>query len=72
MFSYNPIYKVAICYVYKSYIVLGASSQERHLRALLHRLLGDELKVTIELLSSYELRSAAELREHKPRLEDKC
>jgi Lhr-like helicase len=72
MFSYNPIHKVAICHVCKSCIVPGASSQERHLRAQPHRLLWDELKATAELLSSYELRSVAELREHKPRPEDKC
>ena len=72
MFSYNPIHKVAICHVCKSCIVPGASSQERHLRAQPHRLLGDELKATVELLSSYDLRSVAELREHKPRPEDKC
>jgi hypothetical protein len=34
--------------------------------------LGNELKATAELLSSYDLRSIAELREHKPRPEDKC
>jgi hypothetical protein len=34
--------------------------------------LGNELKATAELLSSYDLRSVAELREHKPRPEDKC
>ena len=72
MFSYNPIHKVAICHVCKSYIVLGATNQERHLWAQPHRLLGDELKATIELLNSYNLRSVAGLREHKPRPEDKC
>jgi hypothetical protein len=71
MFSYNPIHKVTICHVCKSCIVPGATSQERHLRAQPHRLLGDELKATIELLSSYDLRSVAGLREHKPRPEDK-
>jgi hypothetical protein len=72
MFSYNPTYRVAICHVYKSCIVLGARSQERHLRAQPHRLLGDELKAAAELLSSYDLRSVAKLREHKPWPKDKC
>jgi hypothetical protein len=30
------------------------------------------LKATVELLSSYDLRSVVELREHKPRPEDHC
>lgn len=72
MFSYNPTHKVVICHICRSCIIPGASSQERHLRAQPHRLLGDELKATAELLNSYDLRSVAELREHKPRLGDKC
>jgi hypothetical protein len=71
MFSYNPIHRVAICHIYKSCIIPGAHSQERHLRAQPHRLLGDELKATVQLLSSYNLRSIAELREYKPRPEDR-
>jgi hypothetical protein len=66
------IHKIAICHVCKSCIVPGKSSQERHLRAQPHRLLGDQLKATVELLSSYDLRSVAELREHKPQPEDEC
>jgi len=72
MFSYNSTHKIALCHICKSCIVPGASSRERHLRAQPHRLLGNELKATAELLSSYDLRSIAELREHKPRPEDKC
>jgi hypothetical protein len=72
MFSYNSTHRIAVCHVCKSCIVLGTSSQERHLRAQPHRLLGDVLKATVELLSSYDLRSVVELREHKPRPEDYC
>lgn len=72
MFSYNSTHKIAVCHVCKSCIVPEASSQERHLRAQPHRLVGDILKRTTELLSSYDLRSVAELREHKPRPEDNC
>jgi hypothetical protein len=34
--------------------------------------LGEVLKTTVQLLGSYDLRSAAELKEHKPRPEDEC
>jgi hypothetical protein len=40
------------------------------LRAAPHRLLGDVLKTTLQLLGSYDLRSVEELKEHKPRSED--
>ncbi|KAF8861416.1 hypothetical protein BDZ45DRAFT_723822 [Acephala macrosclerotiorum] len=52
--------------------LIGARGRERHLRARPHRLLEDELKATTELLSNYDLRSVAELREYKPRSENKC
>jgi Orsellinic acid/F9775 biosynthesis cluster protein D len=42
------------------------------LRAEPHRLLGPELKTTLELLSSYDLRTLRELKQHKPRIEDQC
>ena len=42
------------------------------MRAEPHRLLGDVLSTTIQLLSSYNLRSIGELKEHKPRPEDQC
>ena len=72
MFLYNPTHRIAICHVYKSCVVPGARNQKRHLRAQPYRLLGDKLKATAELLSSYDLRSMAELREHKPRPKNKC
>jgi hypothetical protein len=72
MFSYNPVHQVVVCHVCKSCIIPGCSSQERHLRAEPHRLSGEELKTTVQLLSSYNLRTVEELREHKPRIEDQC
>jgi hypothetical protein len=67
MFSYNPIHKVVVYYLYSSCVVPGRRSQERHLRAEPHQLTGDPLKTTVQLLNSYDLRTIGELREHKPR-----
>jgi len=50
----------------------GYRSQEYHLRAEPHRLLGQELKTTLELLGTYSLRTLGELKKYKPRVEDKC
>jgi hypothetical protein len=72
MFSYNVVHQVVVCRACRSCVVPGPSSQERHLRAEPHRLLGAILSTTVQLLSSYNLRSVEELRECKPRLEDKC
>ena len=70
--SYNLAYRVTIYHACKSCIILEAYSQERHLRAQLYQLLGDKLKATAKLLSSYNLRGMAELRKYKPRPKDKC
>jgi orsellinic acid/F9775 biosynthesis protein OrsD/helicase-like protein/RAD3-like DEAD/DEAH box helicase len=72
MFSHNPTHWVVVCHVCRSCIIPGRDSQKRHLRAEPHRLLGDVLSTTIELLSSYNLRSIRELKEHKPRPTDQC
>ena len=72
MFSYNPVHGVVVCHVCGSCVAPGRSGQERHLRNAPHRLLGDVLRATLRLLSSYELRTVQELREHKPRPEDHC
>jgi len=70
MFSYDPIHRVVVCRLCSSCVVPGRRSQERHLRAKPHRLTGDTLKTTVQLLDSYDLRTVAELREHKPRARD--
>ena len=71
-FSYNSVHRVVICHTCHSCIVPGHRSQEYHLRAEPHRLLGQVLKTTLELLSTYSLRTLGELQQHKPRVEDKC
>ena len=43
------------------------SSFERHLRANPHRLLGAELKASVELLLSHRLKTASELKKTKPK-----
>jgi hypothetical protein len=72
MFSYNPIHRVVICHICQSCIIPGSTSQTRHLRAKPHGLSGEALKTTIQLLSSYQLRTVDELHTHKPRIEDQC
>jgi hypothetical protein len=72
MFPYDPTHQVVVCRACKSCIIPGRHSQERHLRAKPHRLSGSALKETVHLLSSYDLRAVAELREHKPRPRDEC
>ena len=72
MFSYNPIHRVVVYHLYSSYIIPSLRSQERHLRAKPHRLTSDTLKITVQLLNSYDLRTIEELREHKPRAKDEC
>jgi hypothetical protein len=72
MFIYNPIHKIVVCQACKLSIIPGLGSQERHLRAEPHRLSGDILKTTVQLLSSYDLRTIEELKEHKPRPEANC
>lgn len=72
MFSYNPTHRVVICHLCQSCIIPGQASQERHLRAKPHQLLGDVLKSTMKLLSSYDLSSVQELQLGKPRPEEQC
>jgi hypothetical protein len=71
-FSYNSVHQVVVCHLCHSCIVPGSQSQEYHLRAEPHRLLGPELKTTLELFSTYSLRTLEELKQHKPQAEDKC
>jgi hypothetical protein len=72
IFVYNSDYQVVVYYLCKSYIVPGRQSFERYLRADLHRLLGAELKASVELLLSYRLKTANKLKETKPKTEDAC
>jgi hypothetical protein len=70
MFSYNPVHQVIVCSNCHSCILPGRASQTRHLRAKPHRLRGDALKATLQLFSSYSVRTVDELRAYKPRAED--
>ena len=71
-FSYNSLHQVVVCHVCHSCIVPGSRSQEYHLRAEPHRLLGLELKTTLKLFSTYKLRTLEELKQDKPQAENKC
>ena len=72
MFLYNSTHQVVVCRTCKSCIIPGRRSQERHLQARPHQLSGSVLKETVQLLSSYDLWTLAELREYKPQPGDKC
>jgi len=72
MFSYDSTHKVVVCQLCQSCILPRQRSQERHLRAKPHRLSGDVLSTTVQLLGSYDLRTVEELREYKRRLDNDC
>jgi hypothetical protein len=71
MFSYDLVHQVIVCKDCCSCIIPGRASQERHLRAAPHQQSGDVLKATLQLFSSYNLRTIKELRSNKPKAEDK-
>ena len=68
MFLYDPVRGVVVCRVCSSCVVPGQSGQERHLRADPHRLLGDVLKATVQLLSNYKLKTIEELKDQARKL----
>jgi len=72
MFLYNSTHQVVVCQVCRSCIIPGRRSQERHLRTKPHRLSGNVLKTTVELLDSYCLKTVEELREYTQQLNDPC
>jgi hypothetical protein len=65
-FVYNAAHQVVVCRDCQTYVVPTAAGRENHLRAAPHCLRGEALKTTMELLSSYRLRTAAELKQGKP------
>jgi hypothetical protein len=71
-FLYDPVHQVVVCRDCRTCLIPTTAGQERHLRARPHRLLGDTLKATVQLLSSYSLQTAAGLQREKPRAEDRC
>jgi hypothetical protein len=71
-FSYNAAHQVLVCRDCKTCVVPTATGRENHLRAAPHHLRGETLKTTRELLSSYRLRTATELKQGKPGTTDHC
>ena len=69
---YNALHQVVVCRKCHTCLIPTASARERHLRAEPHRLLGDTLKATLQLLSGYRLKTVEELRCAKPAADDRC
>ncbi|KAH7111680.1 hypothetical protein B0J13DRAFT_461801 [Dactylonectria estremocensis] len=65
-FLYDPDHRVVVCRPCGTCLVPKAASWRSHLRAEPHRMRGDELRTTIELLLSYDLRPVEELRQWRP------
>jgi hypothetical protein len=61
-FTYDPDHRVIVCRLCGTCLVPKPTSWKRHLRAEPHRMRGDELRLSIEQLSSYSLRPVDELR----------
>ncbi|KAH7126558.1 hypothetical protein B0J13DRAFT_454339 [Dactylonectria estremocensis] len=62
-FLYNQDHRVVVCRPCGTCLVPKATSWKSHLRAELHRMGGDELRLTVELFLSYDLRPVEELRQ---------
>jgi hypothetical protein len=60
-FYYDRTYRVIIYKLYKIYIILSRSNQERYLRAQSYHLLGAELKTAIKYLNSLDLKTTEQL-----------
>jgi len=72
MFSYNSTHQFIVCSECGSGIIPKISSIKRHLRGKPHRLSGDELEATAQLLVSYQLRTIEQLREYTKQLDGPC
>ena len=70
--SYNALYQVVVCHKCQTCLVPTASARERHLRAEPHRLLGETLKTTLQLLSLRRIKTVEELRCAKPAADGRC
>ncbi|KAH7233831.1 uncharacterized protein BKA55DRAFT_742567 [Fusarium redolens] len=62
-FTYDPDHRVVVCRPCGTCLIPRPKSWKSHLRAKPHRMRGDELRLTIEQLSSYPLRPVDELRQ---------
>lgn len=71
-FAYDADHRVVVCRACGTCLAAKATGWRRHLRADPHRMRGDELKATVELLSSYSLRPPEELRQWRPERTRPC
>lgn len=71
-FAYSADHQVIVCRPCGTCLVPKATSWRRHLRAEPHRMRGDELRLTVEQFSSYELRPAKELRQRRADRKKPC
>src|SRR5438046_568169 len=71
-FLYNPLHQVVMCHSCRTCLIPTIMAQEHHLHAQPHWLQGNPLKATVQLLSSYQLRTTGELRVNKPAVNDQC
>ena len=62
-FAYNPDHRVIVCRPCGTCLVPKITSWKSHLRAGPHRMRGDELGLTVDRLSTYDLRPVEELRQ---------
>ena len=61
MFSYNPTYRVAVCYLCHTCFSSDRRGQEQHLRTVPYRLSGTVLRAILDLIAGYDLGTVAEL-----------
>ena len=64
-FLYNQDHRVIVCRPCGTCLIPKVTSWRSYLRAKPHRMSGEELRSTVELFSSYDLRSVEELRQWK-------
>lgn len=65
-FFFNQDHQIIICQACSTCVNPLSTALERHLRGSPHRLTGAVLKATLQQLSSYEARSAEDLKQNKP------
>src|SRR4051794_31406356 len=69
---YDAGHKVVVCRACGTCLIPKVSSWKSHLRAEPHRMVGNELKLTVEALLSYDLRPVEELRQWRPDRTQPC
>ncbi|EWY79533.1 hypothetical protein FOYG_17334 [Fusarium oxysporum NRRL 32931] len=71
-FVYDPDHQVIACRLCGTCLVPKVTSWKSHLRAEPHRMRGDELRLTVDKLSGYNLRPVEELRQWRPDRKRPC